>query len=135
MKLKFMVRFRKALREYAIQIGFDYEYLKNNPNMVIIKCMNKCDWRICCSHFINKNALQIKRFKSNHNCGRQYNHKKISVYWITIKYLETFRDSLNIYVTKIIERIRRKHNVVVSIDKCLKAKKEAFEIVRGKENK
>lgn len=58
----------------------------------------------------------------------------VSITWITRKYLEFIRDSPNIQLTALMDRIRREHKVVVTINKCFCAKRKALEIIKGEDS-
>jgi hypothetical protein len=66
--------FKKALKWYAMQHGFDFKYKHNDKVRVIAVCKEQgegCDWRIHASMNAKKESIQIKTIKLDHQCNRE----------------------------------------------------------------
>lgn len=125
--------FRRALKEFAIQKGFDYK-LKNNDKFGITAfCKKDWGWKIHSSMSNEKDLWQIKSFYDTQNCGKHPENNKDFAEWIMKIYMETFRDEPDIVLGALQSRIIREHWVNVSIEKCCRAKKKALEMLRGKD--
>lgn len=51
-----------------------------------------------------------------------------------MKYLDFIRDSHSINLFALKERVRREHNLIVSINKVFRARKKALGIIKGKDS-
>ena len=127
------VVFRKALKEYCIQKGYDYTYLQNEKWRVTAECKEKCGWRIHASLTQMQDAFRIKTFKSEHNCGKHYHNRRVTSSWIASKYWEYIRDDITWTCDALKEAIRRDYNVFVSKHKCYRAKHLAIKMIHGSE--
>ncbi|GMY19683.1 putative Mutator transposable element [Fagus crenata] len=127
------VVFRKALKEYCIQKGYDYTYLQNEKWRVTAECKEKCGWRIHASLTQMQDAFRIKTFTSEHNCGKHYHNRRVTSSWIASKYWEYIRDDITWTCDALKEAIRRDYNVFVSKHKCYKAKHLAIKMIHGSE--
>ncbi|KAF2302688.1 hypothetical protein GH714_000901 [Hevea brasiliensis] len=117
--------FRKALREWALRIGYSYVLVKNNGFKITAVCKNKCGFRVHASKLRDCDTLQIKTFKPVHNCPREaYNHIVSSKY-LAFKYLEEFRENPNWDVRAMQRKIQRELGIEISISKCYRAKNKA----------
>ena len=127
------VVFRKALKEYCIQKGYDYTYLQNEKWRVTAECKEKCGWRIHASLTQMQDAFRIKTFKSEHNCGKHYHNRRVTSSWIASKYWEYIRDDITWTCDALKEAIRRDYNVFVFKHKCYRAKHLAIKMIHGSE--
>ncbi|XP_077247615.1 uncharacterized protein LOC143887412 [Tasmannia lanceolata] len=123
--------FRAALKEYAIQHGSDYMYVKNEPSRVTAECKSKCGWRIHASHMQQGEGFQIKTFNSIHKCPRSYNNHHVSSTWLSSKYLEKIRDDPKWNVHAIRKSIKRDFKVDLPKSKIYRAKRKALECIEG----
>ncbi|KAB1220113.1 hypothetical protein CJ030_MR3G005600 [Morella rubra] len=70
LKFRDVKLFKLALKQYCIQNGFDYKYVKNDKLRVTAKCRGaNCPWRIHASFTTEKEALQVKTQNAKHTCG------------------------------------------------------------------
>ncbi|XP_012855784.1 PREDICTED: uncharacterized protein LOC105975150 [Erythranthe guttata] len=65
--------FRKSLVKFSVEIGFEYEYVKNDTCRVKAECRFKdekqCPWRIHASVDKSNNHFYIRKYNNNHRCG------------------------------------------------------------------
>ena len=76
--------FRKVLRKYAIEVGFDFKFCKNESKRIIAECKHKdrtgCMWRIKASVEKKNNFFYIRSLNNVHTCGatvRTAKHKRM----------------------------------------------------------
>ena len=87
--------FRKALREWAIKRGYTYLFNKNCTTRVSAICENKCGFRIHASELRDCSTFQIKTFKPDHSCPRDFRNKWVGSEYLAEKYMEDFRENPN----------------------------------------
>ncbi|WOK98067.1 hypothetical protein Cni_G06777 [Canna indica] len=130
------ISFRKALKEWSIQNARDYKFVKIEKAKIIAICKVKdCTWRIYASPDQDKGKFVVKRYKLNHQYGRQYHNRKVSSRWIALKYLENFCDSPNWEASSLKQAVQREHYVFKSDAKAYRAKSIALKIILGDEAK
>ncbi|XP_012838824.1 PREDICTED: uncharacterized protein LOC105959301 [Erythranthe guttata] len=70
------VGFRDALRKYAVEVGFEFNYVKNEPTRVTAECkyrvVKKCMWRIHASLQKANGFFYIRTFEKHHTCGASF---------------------------------------------------------------
>lgn len=68
--------FRKALIKHAIELGFDFKYLKNEPDRITAECKSKrsakCPWRVHAVKERTGNAMVIQIFNNIHTCSPNF---------------------------------------------------------------
>ncbi|XP_075675114.1 uncharacterized protein LOC142644369 [Castanea sativa] len=80
-------------------------------------------------------AFQIKSFKSIHTGGKDHKNSKISSRWLANKYFPFFRDDHTWIANALRGAVFRDHEVDVTLDQCYKAKRMAFKMIHGVEEK
>ncbi|XP_077242582.1 uncharacterized protein LOC143883104 [Tasmannia lanceolata] len=118
--------FTAALKEYAIQHGFDYMFVKNETSRVTTICKSKCGWRIHTSPMQMGEGFQIKSYVPTHKCPRSYQNHQVTSSWLSSKYLEKIRDDPNWNVHAIRKSVKRDFKVDVSKAKIYRAKEEGY---------
>jgi hypothetical protein len=66
---------KDTLTLYAIQHGFDYNYLHNEKKRVSAYCKRDCGWRICCANFNTRKCMNRLQFSVLQVQGRS--HKEL----------------------------------------------------------
>jgi hypothetical protein len=62
--------FKRALKTYVVQNGFDYYYKHNDMSRVSVACREKhCAWMIHASIDATRTCMQIKTLYSTHTYG------------------------------------------------------------------
>lgn len=68
--------FRKALIKYSTQVGFEFKYLRNEPDRVTAECKLKnsadCGWKVHAIKVRAGNAMVIHTLNNVHNCGTSF---------------------------------------------------------------
>ena len=129
------VIFKEALKEWCIKEKHDFEYKHNDKWRVTAVCKKKYGWKIHASQTQMGDAFQIKSFKSIHTCGKDHKNSKISSRWLANKYLPFFRDDHTWTANALKGAVFRDHEVDVTLDQCYKAKRMAFKMIHGAEEK
>ncbi|KAH7866332.1 hypothetical protein Vadar_019027 [Vaccinium darrowii] len=62
--------FRTALKKYAIEVGFEFKYVKNDGARITTECANKeiCQWRVHASVESTNGYFYIRKLCNEHNC-------------------------------------------------------------------
>ncbi|XP_062150890.1 uncharacterized protein LOC133859491 [Alnus glutinosa] len=102
--------FKETLKVFAVQNSFDYMYKHNEKTRVSAECKKKCGWRIHATTTIHKQAI---------------------VRWVVNRYIDSFRDQINLKPTYLREMIWRDYHVEFKMLSCLRAKRMALEILDG----
>jgi hypothetical protein len=63
-------------------------------------------------------CFQIKTDTKEYNCGTHYHNKKASIKWVAHRYLDNFRDKLNLKPSALKEMIRRDYSVKITLLGC-----------------
>jgi len=125
--------FKAAIKNYAIQNGFDFVYQHNHKIRVTAVCKVKCGWRIHLSQSNKRDAFEIKTFVPTHNCGTHHKNKKANMHWIAEQYLESFRDDPTWIVHVLRERVKRDYNIKIPKWVAYRAKTSTMKKVYGSE--
>lgn len=152
--LKFLSNsvFRKALRNHAIENGYDYYYLHNSNLRVyaycakrcacpwqkgrkLYKCVcnqnRKCRFKVHCKKLKGEETFQIKSFRGEHICGHQHVNPKVSSEYFTERYLEDWRDDPCMSMKAFISRATREVQSEIKYHKAYNAKEIAMKMLFG----
>ncbi|XP_062019055.1 uncharacterized protein LOC133735674 [Rosa rugosa] len=78
---------RDALREKAIQGGWEYVYIKNDKTRLRVVCKeNNCPFELFASKMQHESTLMIKRYNPMHNCYRKFNNSMVRQKYLTTKF-------------------------------------------------
>ena len=151
MKFGSNIIFRKVLRQYAIENGFQYYLLHNDGRRVSAYCSRKCKCPIkrsrkdcksgCKDNFCGFKAkgrlmgkdgsFQMKAFVPKHTCEWQQNNPLVTSVWLADKYLEHYRDDPQWRIKSFISTVRREYNVHISYHKAWRARVRAILETQG----
>ncbi|KAH7848811.1 hypothetical protein Vadar_008331 [Vaccinium darrowii] len=132
MKFTNVTVFRKALREWQVQGGYDIKFVKNESTRVTAICKEKkCGFRIHASNMQCEKTFQLKSIIPNHDCHRTYNNHLVTSAYIANKYINKLRDDPYVKVDSFKKEIRRELTVDVSKWQLYRAKKKAREVIDG----
>ncbi|XP_077251785.1 uncharacterized protein LOC143891010 [Tasmannia lanceolata] len=123
--------FRAALKDYAIQHGFDYTFVKNESSRVTTVCKSKSGCRIHASPMQMGECFQIKSYVATHKCPRSYQNHMVTSSWLSSKYLEKIRDDPNWNIHAIRKSVKRDFKVDVSNSKIYRAKRKSMVCIEG----
>ncbi|XP_061993413.1 uncharacterized protein LOC133711279 [Rosa rugosa] len=78
---------RDALREMAIQGGWEYVYIKNEKVRLQVVCKeDDCPFELFASKLQHEATLMIKGYNSKHTCIRKFNNKMVKLKYLTTKF-------------------------------------------------
>jgi hypothetical protein len=127
--------FKRALKTFAVQNGFDYYYRHNDLGRVSAICrgheQNDCKWRIHASIDATRACFQIKTLYPTHTCGIQYENTRCDVEYLVRVYKKDFKDDPTWTPYALQQRVKRDLNIDVPVDRCYRAKKEALRLIFG----
>jgi hypothetical protein len=127
--------FKRALKTFAVQNGFDYYYRHNDLGRVSAICReherNDCKWRIHASIDATRAYFQIKTLYLTHTCGSQYENTRCDVEYLVRVYKKDFKDDPTWTPYALQQRVKRDLNIDVPVDRCYRAKKEALRLIFG----
>jgi hypothetical protein len=111
--------FKRALKTFAVQNGFDYYYRHNDLGKVSVVCREHkerdCKWRIHVSIDATRTCLQIKTLYSTHTCGNQYENTRCDVEYLVRVYRKDFKDDPTWTPYALQQRVKRDLNIDVPI--------------------
>ncbi|KAB1219380.1 hypothetical protein CJ030_MR3G001137 [Morella rubra] len=132
LKFRDVKLFKLALKQYCIQNGFDYEYVKNDKLRVTAKCRGaNCPWRIHASFTTEKEALQVKTQNAKHTCEVHYTNTRVTLAWIAKQYLEVIRDTPTLNPFALVNFIKRDWMVGVPRYTAYRGLRLALEMLNG----
>ncbi|KAL3529192.1 hypothetical protein ACH5RR_008514 [Cinchona calisaya] len=74
-----VVVYRRALRMFSMEKGFELKFIKNNQDKVTVICIRNCGWRIHASFYRGTKAFQVKSICGTpHRCPWSYNSRSAS---------------------------------------------------------
>ena len=144
--------FRKALRQYAIEQGFDYYYLHNDGKRVSAYCMNKChcglkhgrkhcvcnenlcSFKACGKRIGSDTSFQLKSLIFEHSCLWQDKNTKMTSDWLAEKYLEHYREDPLWRIKVFISTVKRDYGVDVAYWQAWRARMKAV-LMRSEERR
>jgi hypothetical protein len=122
--------FKRALKTFAVQNGFDYYYRHNDLGRVSAICRehkrSDCKWRIHALIDATRACFQIKTLYPTHTCGNQYENTRYDVEYLVRVYRKYFKDDHTWTPYTLQQRVKRDLNIDVLVDRCYRAKKEAL---------
>ncbi|KAL5760568.1 hypothetical protein ACOSQ2_019406 [Xanthoceras sorbifolium] len=76
---------RKAVKQYAIQVGFMLTKIKNDKSRYIVKCKNEtCDWRFHASCLPDGLTFMIRSVQGGHSfCLRTTSNMEANSKWVS----------------------------------------------------
>lgn len=131
MKFNNAIVFRKALREWQVQGGYDLEFVKNESSRVAVQCKEKCGFRVHASWMQQERTFQLKSIHPKHYCLRTYNNHLVNSKYIAEKYVDKLRDDPYKKVDCFQKEIRRDLVVDVSKWQLYRAKRKARQVIDG----
>ncbi|XP_024190465.1 uncharacterized protein LOC112194459 [Rosa chinensis] len=87
MKFGMVQILRDALREMAIQGGWEYVFIKNDKSRLRVICKeDDCPFKLFASKMQHENTLMIKRYTPTHTCTRKFNNSMVKLRYLTTKF-------------------------------------------------
>ncbi|XP_062023137.1 uncharacterized protein LOC133739371 isoform X2 [Rosa rugosa] len=89
LKMKFATAqiLRDALREYAIQGGWEYVFIKNDKTRIRVVCKeDNCPFELFASKLQYESTLMVKSYDPVHKCTRKFNNNMVRQTYLTSKF-------------------------------------------------
>ncbi|XP_025651326.1 uncharacterized protein [Arachis hypogaea] len=121
----------KAMKDYTIQRGVDYQAYESEPTKFYAKCTkygNGCDWLIRVTKMQKKYCWEIRRYNGNHTCTRStisQDHSKLDSKTVAEAIKLLVEVDLPIKVKSVIAEVQSKFNYTISYRKTWLVKQQA----------
>ncbi|RYR55096.1 uncharacterized protein [Arachis hypogaea] len=128
----------KAMKDYIIRRGVDYQVYESEPTTFYAKCTQYSagyDWLIRVSKMCKKYCWEIRRYNGNHTCTRatiSHDHSKLGSNTIAEAIKPLVEVDPFIKVKSVITEVQSKFNYTVSYRKSWLAKQKAVESIFGR---
>ncbi|XP_050915594.1 uncharacterized protein LOC127130666 [Lathyrus oleraceus] len=111
--------FKEAITSYAVQLGRDLRFSKNDKQRVRVICKEGCDWNAYCGKLPYEDSWKLRKLVDKHNCSGSYNMKLMTTKWLSKRIQKSLKDNPNLKIRDIKEKAQRKLNVGVSKTKAI----------------
>ncbi|XP_025673585.1 uncharacterized protein [Arachis hypogaea] len=125
----------KAIKDYTICRGVDYQVYESEPTTFYAKCTQYdvgCDWLIKVSNMCKKYYWEIRRYNGSHTCTRatiSQDHLKLDSNTIAEAIKALVEVDSSIKVKSVIAEVQSKFNYTISYHKGWLAKQKAVESI------
>ena len=134
MEFRDLKSFKKAVRDYTIEVGREIKMVKNDKERVTYKCKGEiCKWRIYCAWSNLQKSFQIKTFEDDHQCSRSFRNKAASSNWVASKLERQLRTQPNMNHSEAFDFIKKEYKVHLCDSKLFRSMKKARKLVEGNE--
>jgi hypothetical protein len=125
-------QFRRALLTFHISQNRNYSFHRNCSDRVIVVCStDDCPFFIAASQIAHERTFCIKKLNLYHNCPAVGESTKVTARWLAHECEEQLRSDINTPVQAIMENLKKKHGIEVSIHMAYRARKAAKNVVQG----
>ncbi|XP_057740416.1 uncharacterized protein LOC130957588 [Arachis stenosperma] len=127
----------KAIKDYTIRRGVDYQVYELEPTTFYAKCTkygNGCDWLIRVTKMQKKYSWEIRRYNGSHTCTRStisQDHSKLDSKTVAEAIKPLVEVDASIKVKSVIAEVQSKFNYTISYRKAWLAKQQAMESIFG----
>ena len=133
---KDVYEFRVALRNYHIAQLRNYQFHRNSPKRVIVKCTEEgCPFYITASSVGKEKTFCLRKIKALHTCIPPGENTKVSIKWLASQSEQAIRTDPNTRVDTLLDNAKQKFGVEVPRSKAYRARKQAFAAVIGDQQK
>ncbi|XP_058766212.1 uncharacterized protein LOC131639766 [Vicia villosa] len=131
MEFNTLVDFKEAIREWSVLNGREISFVKNESYRVRVECKAKCGFLVLCSKVGHKHTYAIKTLVDTHTCARVLNNRSANSRWVAKHVVKKMQSSENVRIRDIMQDVRQKFSVGITIARAWKAKLMAKKIVEG----
>ncbi|XP_051146985.1 uncharacterized protein LOC127262376 [Andrographis paniculata] len=131
MKFVNRLKYKQALRDWAVRRGWNINLIKNEKKKVTPVCKKGCDWRIHASSIMGGDTFQIKTLKGTHQCSHQSTNAQANYKYLGRRIKDMVADNPDISILALKKKIRREVRVEVTMYKVYRAKQHALELIKG----
>lgn len=132
------VQFRRALIKYSVQVGFEFDFLKNGPKRVTAACRfrseKQCPWRIQAIQDATDGAFVITSYERSHTCGTIFgmvSRKRLNHHIITEIILEDIRTMPTLSPVQVQAVVKKNYGIDISYCVAWKAMDRGKGLVFG----
>ncbi|CAN6458751.1 unnamed protein product [Victoria cruziana] len=125
---------RRAIKEIAIALRFDFKTVKSNPTCFTAKCSKEgCPWRVHASKLPCGPSFTVRTLKGIHTCGGIANlsHKQASVDWVASVVEQRLRENPRYKPKEIVQDILQEHGISISYKQAYRGKERSMENIYG----
>lgn len=124
--------FKDVIREYAIRVGKDIYFKKNEPGRVRAECKdNKYKWVCYASLLGDIGMFIIKTYNPVHTCSRVNRNKFATSKCLAKTYLQQFKDNKSWSAADFMNRVQQDFILECNRVKAYRAKKIATTVIEG----
>ncbi|XP_058783990.1 uncharacterized protein LOC131658743 [Vicia villosa] len=131
MEFNTLVDFKEAIREWSVLNGREINFVKNESYRVRVECKAKCGFLVLCSKVGHKHTYAIKTLVDTHTCARVLNNRSANSRWVAKHVVKKMQSSENVRIRDIMQDVRQKFSVGITVARAWKAKLMAKKIVEG----
>ncbi|XP_058758242.1 uncharacterized protein LOC131631465 [Vicia villosa] len=131
MEFNTLVDFKEAIREWSVLNGREISFVKNESYRVRVECKAKCGFLVLCSKVGHKHTYAIKTLVDTHTCARVLNNRSANSRWVAKHVVKKMQSSENVRIRDIMQDVRQKFSVGITVARAWKAKLMAKKIVEG----
>ena len=125
-------QFRRALLTFHISQNRNYSFHRNCSDRVIVVCStDDCPFFIAASKIAHEKTFCMKKMNLYHNCPAVGESTKVTARWLAHECEQQLRSDINTPVQAIMDNLKKKHGIEVSIHMAYRARKAAKEVVQG----
>ncbi|XP_061364074.1 uncharacterized protein LOC133307564 [Gastrolobium bilobum] len=126
--------FKNVVKDYSIDLGRQFKWLKNDKVKARAKCSNdECDRMIYCAWNNKMAAFQVKTFNDIHTCCRLFRSKRASRDWVAKKLEKRLMTQPNMTRVEAYDHMKEEYKVHVHLKKVTKELHKAKAKIEGGE--
>jgi len=123
--------FKEALKDFSIHLGRQFNFIKNDKVRCRAKCtVDTCPWEIYCAWNGKTGCFQIKSYKDEHTCSREFWIKNANRKWVAKQLVP---ELMHLTWSDAFDFLKEKRGVHVGESQVFRAMKLARTIVEGTE--
>ncbi|XP_040374570.1 uncharacterized protein LOC121052773 [Rosa chinensis] len=121
---------RAAIRERAIQKGWEAVFVKNDKVRIRAICMaDDCPFELYASKMQHEDTLMIKTYNGTHNCARVLDNSMVKTPYLTRKFAEQIKLNLSISTECLQQTMAAGVRARVSFQQAYRTKKAALSLL------
>ncbi|XP_062013810.1 uncharacterized protein LOC133730190 [Rosa rugosa] len=118
---------RDALREHAIQGGWEYIFIKNDKTRLRVVCKeDNCPLFLFASKMQHESTLMIKGYDGTHKCTRKFNNSMVKLRYLTAKFKDQIVVNESVKPESLAKTMSSTIRARVSNSMAYKAKRQAL---------
>lgn len=123
--------FREVLRDWAVRMGWDFDFPKIESGKISVTCKQSCDWYLYASPYQNTTTWQVKTLRGTHDCTAPGKNSQATYKYIGRRFLTDFRDNPNMDLVVLQRKLWKEIMIEPSRHILYRAKRYAKELLIG----